>query len=156
MIGPTIPNSVFLNAGAFVPPSTGPMPGYDLTGLAYDKDTDETAAILLVAPLEWPSVTIYLIGTTTASSGVLPGNAVIRLEYDFATNPDPVVVTVSEQFEYRRVLLDTDVTLSAMDDTPYQGKVSSLRRDANSESPADTLNGDLIVWGLELLRGQPS
>lgn len=141
----SVPTSLFFNSGAFVadPPST--FPGFDVTGLAFDPDTVEKASIFLVAPGDWPSVTINIVGTSEAT-----GTAVFHI--DAPSSEDPVSLVVSSSFALVREPLAENISFGALTGTDFLGTPSALFRDATSGS--DNLDADFIVWGLELLRGE--
>lgn len=138
------PTAVFFGSGAFVPPSTGVFPGYELAGLAFDEDDVEKAAVWLTAPATWSSVTVYIVGTS-ASTGTA------QLHIEIPSPQTAVELEVSTSFGLVRQPLVTDHSFYAITGTDLQGIPAALLRDA--DAGADDLDDDFVVWGLELVEG---
>lgn len=137
--------SVFFNSGAFVPANPGStFPDYDVTGLAFDPDSIERAAIWLTAPAGWSSVTIYIVGTS-ASTGTA------RFHIEASSSQPAVDLEVTSSFGLARGALVEDHPFHAITGSAFQGVPAALQRDATHG--ADDLDDDFIVWGLELVEG---
>lgn len=131
-------------SGSFFPAHIGTFPGFELAGLAFDPDNIEKAAVFPTIPNDWPSATIYLLGTSQGT-----GTAVFHVE--IPTPEDAVNVVVASAFEFKRVAIATDVTLNSITGSDYLGSPMALYRDATSLD--DDLEDDFIVWGCEFVRG---
>lgn len=141
----SVSTSVVYLSGSFFPAHMGTFPGFELAGLAFDPDSIEKAAVFPTVPNDWPSATVYLLGTSEGT-----GTAVFHVE--IPTPEDPVEVVVSSSLEFKRVALAEDVSLNTLTGTDYLGSPMALYRDADSME--DDLDADFIVWGCEFVRGE--
>lgn len=133
----------FYDASRFVAPGNGVMPGTNLCGLAFDKDTPEEAAPFLTYPESWPSVTITLIALTLAAGTV---------KLEFVASPTTVLFDVVAVGGFVEQVIAEDLTWSLVGATTGRrattGHIKRLADDVG-----DTLDDDFIVLGLYLSEG---
>lgn len=120
--------------------------GYDLTGLAYDAASIEKAAISLLAPSSWPSVTVaaYLIA---ADSGVA------RFYLDLGGSPQAAVDVTLAAFVGKRAVLASNVSTGWQTPAGATSQMTIAALYHEGDHVNDTLAERPVVLGIELTPG---
>ena len=155
------PGAVLYTAGSFVPPTDGPpypgrpvirdgrptgaWEGYAHTGLAFDPDRQEKAAMSLFAPAAWLSVDVSVIGI----AGEL-GVGSVRLSQGGESPTATVDVEVDGSYA-GPLFSGDDLTWVTLEDSGLQFAQLALTRVA--DAPEDSLDEDFAVVAITLSEG---